>query len=384
MAESPDPDRLPRRDFILIPLTALLTVMLLAGGTELVTGQFFKEARQGNCGVPDPFVSYRFAANCTYFNKAAEGPLVRYDFNDCGYRTRESCGPKPPGTLRLAVIGASTAEGFKMHYDETFASLAATRLSSLCGRRVEFQNLGIPGAHLIDSYQRVDEALKLEPDTVLLVLTPYELVDFADPERLKERKNPQPIERKGAAANPTVNESGLVARVSALLSSSSSALFAQYLLFQDRSEYIRLFLLHGDKADYLKSPLTPTWNRRLEEDDLMLGEMTEKIHAAGVPFVVLFTPQRIQAALSDPSLVPSGVDPTLIDRRLAEIAAKRGFDFIDAYGAFRRAPHAEQLFFPVDGHMRASGHAAVADALVPGLLGLGLPSFTGCGAKKAP
>ncbi|MBV8666297.1 MAG: hypothetical protein JO269_07425 [Burkholderiaceae bacterium] len=372
-----DPDKLPRRDFILLPLIALLTALLLGGGAELVAGLYFDETQIGNCGTPDPVLPYRYAPACSFRNKAAEGPLVDYRFNECGYRSIESCKNRAPGSTRIALLGASTAEGFKIDYRQALAPRAAAALSTSCRRPVEIQNMGVAGYHVIDQYLRTDEALALKPDLVALVVTPYELVDLTDPQVLQNRAHPERIEKKPSAqAKETANRSGLVARVSAWLSNSRAALFAQYLLFQNREKYVDLFLMHGDKADYLRPPFTPLWEKRLSDFDLLVGEMADRFHHEGVPFAIVFTPQRIQAALMDNR--PAGVDPAAIDRRIAEISARHGITFVDTYENFHRVAHAETLFFPVDGHMTASGHGVVAHGMAQGLLDAKLPVFAGC------
>src|ERR1700744_963907 len=87
-------DRPSARDFLLLPLIVLLTALIMLGGAEMVSAHFFQEAQQGNCSVPDKILHYRYRPNCSYNNKAAEGPMVHYVFNDCGYRSRVACRPK--------------------------------------------------------------------------------------------------------------------------------------------------------------------------------------------------------------------------------------------------------------------------------------------------
>jgi len=383
MTPAPESDRPPRRDFFLIPLIVLVTALAMLGGAELIAGTFFRETQQGNCSVPDALLGARYVPNCTYYDKAAETPLVQYVFNNCGYRTREPCGRKPAGSVRIALLGASTAEGFKVAYSDGLAPRAAAILTQLCRRPVEIQNMGVPGYGVIQQYLRADKALSLQPDMVMLVLTPYELVDVTDPEMLTNRDHPEAIEMKTAKKTGQVeggNEAGTIARISTYLSDSRAAIAAQHFLFQNREQYIKLFLMHGDKADYLRVPLSAAWEKRLADLDLMLGGMADRIHRAGLPFAVVFTPQRVQAALSDPASRPPGVDPTTIGRRIAAIAARHGIVFIDTYDAFRHVPSPENLFLAVDGHMTAEGHRVVADAMVGSLTASGMPPFTGCGS----
>ena len=169
---SPAPERPPRRDFVLIPLIIGVTALLLLGGTELVSASFFKEAQQGNCSVPDKVLPYRFRPNCSYLGKAAEGPMVRYDFNDCGYRSSAACRSKPTGVTRIALLGASTAEGFKVAYQDGLAPRVEAGLTQICRHPVEIQDMGMAGFGPLQQYLRLNEAFDLKPDIVMLVLTP--------------------------------------------------------------------------------------------------------------------------------------------------------------------------------------------------------------------
>jgi hypothetical protein len=372
---------LPRRDFVLIPLISLLTALVMLGGAEWLAGRHFEESQQGNCGTPNPVhPGFRYAPNCAYYNKAAEGPLVKYEFNGCGYRNREACGPAPSGTLRIALLGASTALGFKVDFEHSLAEQARQQLAQSCGRPVEFQNMGVAGYKPINAYWRLPEALALQPDLVMLVLTPYELVERTDPSWLENRQHPELLRRPapgGQQAGGGASE-GLLARLSKLASASRAMLAAQYFLFQDRARYVEMFLMHGDKADYLRTPLPPAWEQRLAELDLLLGEMTQTLNASKKPFVVLFTPQRVQAALLDAKIRPPDVDPAALGQRLRSVLERRGIVFIDTLDAFRAEETPEALFYPVDGHMTPHGHQVVGQALAHGLIEAHLPGFEQC------
>lgn len=365
------PQRPPRRDFLLLPLIVVLTALFMLGGAELVSAHFFQEAQQGNCSVPDRLLPYRYRPNCSYANKAAEGPVVQYAFNDCGYRSRKACRPKPAGSTRIALLGASTAEGFKVAYEDGLAPRVEASLTQSCRRPVEIQNMGIAGFGPLHQYIRLDEALALNPDIVMLVITPYELADPMDPVLFENRDHPERLKRapaQGERKKPRgANQAEWLAEASAILSNSRAALAAQYFLFQDRQQYTKLFLMHGDKADYLRVPFSKAWQDRFNTLDILLGEMANRIHAHGLPFVLVMTPQRIQSTLSDPASRPPGVDPEALGRRIGEIAKAHNIEFIDTYGAFRQMPDSEKLFYPVDGHMTPGGHALAAQAMTRAL-----------------
>ena len=193
---------------------------------------------------------------------------------------------------------------------------------------------------------------------------------------LENRKTPEKIHKKKNVE--TGNQAGVISKLSSMLSDSRAALFAQYMLFQNRAKYVDLFLMHADKADYLRPPFSAQWEKRLTEFDQVVGDMSERFQHEGLPFAIVFTPQRIQAALSNPATRPAGVDPEAIDRRIAEIAARHHIIFIDTFENFQRVANPETLFFPVDGHMTAQGHGVAANGMVNGLLSAHVAPFDHC------
>ncbi len=380
MAQSP-PARLPRRDFLLLPLISLATILVMLGLSEITARYVFVERWRGSCGVPDDLHGYRFKPNCTAYVQAAEGPEVESAFNDCGYRTKEPCAPPPPGTIRVATLGASTAEGLKVQYDQIFLALTGKSLTQLCNRPVEFQNMGVAGYKPLDQYLRVDEALALKPDIVMMVIVPFDMEEATDPKRLANRKNPELLRRAKLADDAATQPShGLYEYVGDLVSNSRAIVAAQHFLYQDPATYTRLYLALGDKAGFLRVPLSPAWERRLADLDLLLGEMADKIHAAGVPFFLVLGPLHAQAALLDPASRPPGIDPFAFGRRVAAIAAAHGILFMDALEGFPRTGRPDQAFYPVDGHMNAEGHQIFADALTRRFVDGSFPAFAGCRA----
>jgi lysophospholipase L1-like esterase len=137
--------------------------------------------------------------------------------------------------------------------------------------------------------------------------------------------------------------------------------------------------MYGDKADYLRPPFTPAWEKRFAALDVILGDMAKKTRAAGADFFLVIGPQRIQAALLDQHGVPPGTDPWAFGRRVSQIAAAHGIPLLDSLEAFARVPHPEKLFYAVDGHLNAEGHEILAEALADRLADRSIPAFAHCG-----
>jgi hypothetical protein len=355
---------MPRRDFWLIPLLVLATILVMTAASEVVTREVFTESGGESCGSDTTAGVPRMRPNCVSHRKAAEGPPVENTYNDCGYRTPQSCRLKPPDALRVALAGTSTAEGFKVPYKETFAARLTEELGVACGRNVEFQNMGIAGSSPLDVYRRMDEALAMNADLVMLVFTAWDLKERIDPAKLAARDEPEPV-APPTPAPPAARDDNrsIIARLSDLSVNSRALLAAQHYLFQDRATYVRMYMLHGDDAGYLRPPYTSSWEARLADFDLLFGGMARRAHERCVPMLLVLAPSSIQVALRPADMASYGADPFAIGRRMNEIAARHGASFVDTLADFARTPSPEQLFYPVDGHIDGAGSAVFANAL---------------------
>src|SRR5918911_2269574 len=111
-----------------------------------------------------------------------------------GLRDREHTMAKPPGTLRVAVVGDSFAEALQVPLEDAFWAVAERKLQAcpaVGGRKVEFINFGVSG------YGTAQELITLEqkvwayqPDIVLLAFTTNN--DITDNSRPLKRTNEIP------------------------------------------------------------------------------------------------------------------------------------------------------------------------------------------------
>jgi lysophospholipase L1-like esterase len=100
------------------------------------------------------------------------GAWVR--INRDGLRDREHALAKPPGTLRIAVLGDSMAEALQVPQEETFWSLLPGALATcpaLAGRSVETLDFGVSGYGTAQELLTLDDrAWRYDPDIVLLTV----------------------------------------------------------------------------------------------------------------------------------------------------------------------------------------------------------------------
>ena len=338
--------RLPRRDYLILPLLCLATVLVMFGIAEGASRLMFVQHERDACMMHDPVLGTRFRPNCVSRVKAAEGPWVTNSYNACGYRTPESCGPKPAHGVRIAVLGSSIAQGYLVPYQETFAARAAEQLTRRCNEPVEFQNLASIGYVWERLARRADEALTLHPDAAIIALIPFDLQQ-TDPGEDDEPK-------------PKLAPQGPMKRLDELLKNSRALVAAQHYLFSRPDLYTQFYLRYGDRADFLRVPLTAAWQRRVDDFDTLLGGIAEKYHAAHVPLLLIYVPQRAQATLLAAHHAPAGVAPYAFGREIGKIAARHNVDYLDLSAVFSRIPQAASMYYPVDGHLTGQGDAVVA------------------------
>lgn len=372
--------RLPRRDLFLLPAIGILTIVVMLVSSEVLARVIWPEQETDVCAISDPTGHSHFRPNCKSRIKSAEGPWVDNSYNECGYHTLESCGRKRQGTLRVAVLGSSFSFGYLIPYDETYTTLAGRALTSQCKRSVEFQNLGVLGVslNLVDTYRRMDEALALKPDLVLLAITPFDVTKEITPDELAHR-NESPSAQGAAQPAPVGNwiRNGIMTPIK----QSRAVLMLQHFMFQSPITFGNLYMFYGDNADYLRQPFTSRWRQRFSNLDVILGDMSRKAQAASVPMMIILGPSTAQAALLN-SPPRAGVDASAFDAEIASIASAHGISVVDPLPSLAGRPDVMGVYFPVDGHFAPKGQRLLADTLEKRITASGYPGFSGCTSTK--
>jgi uncharacterized membrane protein len=257
-------------------------------------------------------------------------------------------------------------------YADTIGYRLSDDLTRLCRAPVDVQNLGGIGYFVPARLEeRLDEALALKPDAVLLVMAPADIETGM-------------VDDTAAAADAAAGERlGAQARLFRALKQSRAVVVAQHFIFRDMAIYLPLYLRYGDKADFLRPPFTPAWQARLALFDALLTELTRRTSAAGVPLVVAFVPQEAQIALMAGRPLPPGVDPDALPRALAEIAARHGAGFADTSQALRTHPDPERLYYQVDGHLSGEGQPIAAAFIARRFVTGAAPAFASCDAMAS-
>jgi hypothetical protein len=356
-----DAPRLSRRDYIVLPLLSLITIGFLVTACEVGARIIRPRVEEDSCLVRSS-IGVRFRPNCTSPLKAAEGPWTTDHYNECGYRTMAHCGPKPAGTVRIVLLGSSMTHGSYVPYDETFAARMGDALARDLKRPAEIENLGVFRFDPLDCYRRLGEAMKLDPDAVVFPVAPTDLQDRINPKLFAQRDDPGVAYIRPPSSN---NMTALQHLSFRLRNDYTSVLLAQYFLFRNTDTFIQHFLAYGEVTDYLRQPFTPAWEARFADLQTLVDEMAERLRARGIPLVLVALPSRVEAALLQPQRRQPRVDAFAFGNRLQRIAGQSGASYVDLVHPFSKLPRPESLYFVVNSHLTAEGHAAVARQLSP-------------------
>ena len=353
--------KLPRRDLVLIPLLSVLTCAALFAAAEVGAARYWVGGGSDARVVSDPVLGHRYKPNCTTRVKSTEGPWVTYSYNECGYRTDQGCGPRPAGVRRIDLMGSSVAQGYFVPYEGSIGATLQSNLSQRCHAPVQVENMASLGYEGDIIAAQMHEAEALKPDAIVFLVTPFDF-DGSD---------------KQDAAEAPAGQPELLRRVKNFISSSHAVQLAQHFVFADNARFGALYLAYGDRADFLRSPLTPAWRQRLARLDGLLGRMEAATAASGTPVVLAYVPSRAQAIYLSDKQRPPEIDPLAFGRAVGELAAAHGMTYADMSETLADVTDAGSLYYPVDGHIAAAGDVLVGRGIASRLTASVAP-FQGC------
>ncbi len=365
---------LPRRDIWLLPAIGVLTIIFIFSVSEIGARAVWPERATDPCRTQVSIGARHYKPNCTSVIKSPESPWVNNYYNECGYRTRESCGPKPSGSVRVAVLGSSSSYGYMDRFEDAYTTLLSKTFSKWCGRHFEFQNLGYEESNMLDIYHQTNEAIALKPDLMLIVLSPLDVRHEIDPQAMLHRDDP-PVRVMHGNAPPKVT--WINTYVVVPLSHSRAVYMLEDAVYHNPETYLNLYLLHGDDAGFLRSTLSPKWQKRLSDTDLLLGEMSKKAAAAGIPLVLVIPTAEAELALLSTPARP-GVDPKAFPAALTSIAAHHDIPTIDTSSSYTGQADPMRLFYLVNAHPSDSGERLLANSIEDRLPALVPAVFQGC------
>ncbi len=276
----------------------------------------------------------------------------RVDTNALGLRGAEP-RPRQANTFRIVCLGDSFTWGFGVRTSETFAA----RLESILTEKypaldVQVLNAGVPGYGTADQLHFLESRSEiLDPDLVLVQFLPE--TDFME--------NRRPA--KGAFEP---RDGWLVLKADAVDPTEVQPAWHRALAWAKRQSHLLSFV--SERVGYLamRSGLLPqralTRAYDFDEHDArlaidLLRDVARTANALGAATIFVFSPGQAPVLSDDTSNLPSASSV------VAKAAQGAGAGFIDLTGPLRDRPDRLNLYYPVDGHWSATGHAAVADIL---------------------
>jgi len=389
--------KLPRRDWVLLPLLSLFTIALISLSTEWTARRVFPQY-PGNIyqcivggNTPD---GTRGVPNSVCRGNRGDSPIEDYRLNSCGHRAGMECGPKPPGTYRIVLLGASFVIGEGVPMEKTLAAVLPADLSSRTGGKVDLYNEGMFSESPATIGSHFDQVTAAQPDMILWVLTPFDIkletvvMSSAGSSPAAGKDDSPPREKLSVMGRirrrlrVTIATRGIAETTSVLFhyyvgmysNHLTSVVLLRHLLDRNQSQYVKSYLANPD-AEFLNANPGAGWQSNLTRFGADYEQIEAQARAAGVPLVVVLIPNRAQAAMISMGKWPSGADPFRLDEDLRSIVSGRGGIYVDILPDFRDVPSAEQYFYMVNGHPDEHGNALLAGMLARALTSGAVPAL---------
>jgi hypothetical protein len=363
-------------DWLFLTLLGLLTIIFIAASVDLAARRFYVRTPDFAqiCVDPGTSLTGTYAKpNSACRFKTYESQLDEYRFNRCGHRTAGDCAVKQDGVYRIVMAGSSLAMGYEIPQDKTYAWTLPMQLSQRTGHKVQLYNEAMlgHGPHVLSA--GFSEILAAKPDMILWTITPFDIdtekpdvgADLPKPDVRGGRVSKYLSILRNIFAGKSVAEGiGFIWHIEqAKFNGSPAGALVLHLICMSNTQYMKSVLQAQDTSGYLRTVPSDDWRRRLQLFDSDTDKIASQARSAGVPLVVVFVPNRPQVLMASMSERPAGYDPDQLDREVETIVEKHGAKFIDMLPSFRAIPNPERLYYPVDGHPDAHGHAFISDAL---------------------
>jgi hypothetical protein len=392
--------KLPWRDWLLLPLLCLLTLVLLAVSTELAARWLFPTSQAGleNCFGKHPTGDAPVIPNSVCWERTEESKfVVEYKFNSLGHRAGMERDPKTPGAYRIVMIGSSMAMGLFVPREMTFAALLPQELSQQTGRKIELYNEASGGEFrggpypVRNSASDFKDVLAAHPDMILWVVTPNDFENASLDETAVKAAPQSPAAGPVSDAKPglaakawnklkvTVANGTLGDEFRNQFDKTRTSMVLKHLLYgsESQQQYVTSYLKNEEDAGFLRAEPNARWQHLLTIVDSNAAAFEQQAKDANVPFVTALVPNRAQAAMVSmgKDAWPAGYNPYKLDGEMRAIIERHGGTYVDVLPEFAKIPNPERHYFPVDGHPDAEGQAMIADILTQGLTSGTVPAL---------
>lgn len=252
-------------------------------------------------------------------------------------------GPKPPGGLRILMLGDSFVFGVGVELASSLPKALERRLSAEGRGPIQVLNAGVPGYSPFQELQTLRRlAPVVEPDLVVLVFF------IGDDWYGNARRAPPEEARRGFV--PWL-ERGSV-------------------LFRSFNRFVLARLKGRDHYDIHRRTPPQELRERMQGVLELLDEVRTTARSAGAPLLIALCPRFTQVysdAWSKAALIyrlrDQEYSPLEPNRAFGERLAAAGFWYLDLLEPLRAEGRHRLLHFPVDGHMNPAGNDFAAEIL---------------------
>lgn len=350
---------------LLVAGSAAFCVLALEAGLR-IAGYPHQPAR---ISCYDPIIGNVYCAGVEAYPDNMYDSRFVVRVNSEGMIDREYPRTKPPGTLRIALLGDSVTASIYVRPAEKFKALWEDALAARLGRPVEVLNFAVEGACTWDQLQLFHlRARHFQPDYVVLGF--FWGNDVWNNESLLGKRRPNPLADEYPAATLLTGLQVAHRRLSRWLWNHTYAYqFVRRL--QTRAQTIadyenaveRLKQVDAAPAAQREAVYDPAFAWSSTGWDLtrrLMLKLKAESEAAGAKLVVLQLPMLEQLGLPRP----------LPYRELREFLAANGIASVDAFAALEALPAADrtELYLEDRVHLAVSGHRFFAATTLPQLL----------------
>lgn len=273
--------------------------------------------------------------------------------NRYGHRGGEHPEKKPAGVFRILGLGDSFTFGWGVAEEHTFLQVLERKLRE-AGHRVQVLNAAVPAWHSSQAlHYLAREGPRFEPDLVVMSFF-MDDVFYQTVENIRRGGKAQELRAEEASERRRRAEG--VTRIRLY-----NAWFNYKKILRAARDYRRRNpypSFEAERAQLLSRAGHMAFERKpanVEGLEKMLREWGKVRGGRGLPVIFTFIPAG--GALGFPELQGHA-------RALQRGSATHGFPYVDVVSALERQPDPRGLYLhPRDGHMSASGHAVIGEAL---------------------
>ena len=372
-------------------LSTLLALVIVEYGWRLVKFRHFTI----EAGIDHPHFHHRLKPNQAYHYSSREFDVVIHT-NRYGLRGRDPVIPKPPGVVRILVLGDSFVFGFPVRDEETFCARLEAGLQA-DGYPVEVINGGVSGYSPTLEYLSLrDEFLAFEPDLVMLW---YDLGDLQEDTWFQKnllydadgrilRCDPRYIHGRFARWEWITNHSviakyvntkilrtlyylrtlGLRELVQTKLRGERAKVAVARLMAAQKSKDLagsdKFLLARESSTVELVEPyweLSATYLRMIRD---VLAERRIPLLLANYPYGILVGPDQWAEGRTFWGFEKGKrYEATVVQTLLTDFSRQEHLPYLTTLEHFRAAAH-EKLFYDWDGHMTPAGQRVWAEAVL--------------------